>query len=146
MPKAICGSEDRKLIFGDIEIQCYVLEDETRVLSLRSLQSGIGMSEGGGKGGARKIPALMARLATKGIDNMDLDVRANNPLRFVTPVNPEKRLTCAFSVTKKPILKITLDRIGKVAVSKFALLRLRINFTLIGTELLKYISLCPMQN
>lgn len=86
LPKAICGSEDRKLQFGDIEIQCYVLEDETRVLSLRSLQSGIGMSEGGGKGGARKIPALMARLATKGINIMNLDVRANNPISFITPV------------------------------------------------------------
>ncbi len=37
------------------------------------------MSEGGGKGGARKIPSLMTRLANKGIDIMDLDVRANNP-------------------------------------------------------------------
>ncbi|MFC4624204.1 hypothetical protein ACFO1V_03010 [Daeguia caeni] len=87
LPKAICGSDDRKLQFGDIEIQCYVLEDETRVLSLRSLQSGIGMSEGGGKGGARKIPALMARLANKGMEINGLDVRANTPIRFVTPSN-----------------------------------------------------------
>lgn len=85
IPKAICGSEDRKIVFGDIEIQCYVLEDETRVLTLRTLQSGIGMSEGGGKGGARKIPALMARLKKKGIEIMDLDARANNPIRFLLP-------------------------------------------------------------
>lgn len=43
------------------------------------------MSEGGGKGGARKIPALMARLKEKGIEIMDLDVRANNPIRFILP-------------------------------------------------------------
>ncbi|MGX9993762.1 P63C domain-containing protein (plasmid) [Rhizobium sp. Z1P35] len=55
------------------------------MLSLRSLQSGIGMSEGGGKGGVRKIPALMARLAQSGIDIMGLDVRANEPTRFITP-------------------------------------------------------------
>ncbi len=85
LPKAICGTEDRKLILGDIEIQCYVLEDETRVLTLRTLQSGMGMSEGGGKGGARKIPALMARLREKGIEINNLDVRANNPLSFLTP-------------------------------------------------------------
>ncbi len=85
LPKAICGDENRKLVFGNIEIQCYVLEDETRVLTMRSFQSGIGMSEGGGKGGARKIPALMARLAGKGIDIMALDVRANSPIRFITP-------------------------------------------------------------
>lgn len=85
LPKAICGSDDRRLVIGDIEIQCYVLENEVRVLSLRTLQSGIGMSEGGGKGGARKIPALMARLAEKDIDIMGLDVRANDPIRFITP-------------------------------------------------------------
>lgn len=43
------------------------------------------MSEGGGKGGARKIPALMTRLASKGLEIMELDVRANNPIKFITP-------------------------------------------------------------
>lgn len=85
LPKAICGSDDKTITVGDIRIQCYVLEDETRVLSLRSLQSGIGMSEGGGKEGARKIPTLMRRLREKGIEISDLDVRANEPIRFVTP-------------------------------------------------------------
>lgn len=85
LPKTICGAEDKKIVFGDIEIQCYVLEGETRVLTLRTLQSGIGMSEGGGKGGARKIPALMARLKEKGLNIIDLDVRANNPIQFVSP-------------------------------------------------------------
>ena len=85
LPRAICGADDKKLVFGEIEIQCYVLEDETRVLTLRTLQSGIGMSEGGGKGGARKIPALMARLKNKGLNVIDLDVRANEPFKFIAP-------------------------------------------------------------
>ena len=87
LPKAICGSDDRRLVIGDIEIQCYVLENEVRVLSLRTLQSGIRHClRGAGKGvAARKIPALMARLAEKGINIMGLDVRANDPLRFLTP-------------------------------------------------------------
>ena len=68
-----------------LDVAGYVLENEVRVLSLRTLQSGIGMSEGGGKGGARKVPALMARLAEKGVDIMGLDVRANTPIRFLTP-------------------------------------------------------------
>lgn len=85
LPRAICGDEDKLLVIGSMEIQCFVLDDETRVLTLRTLQSGIGMSEGGGKGGARKIPALMARLAEKGLDIMNLDVRANNPIKFITP-------------------------------------------------------------
>lgn len=87
LPRTICGTEDKQIVIGNMQIQCYVLEDETRVLTMRTLQSGIGMSEGGGKGGARKIPALMARLKEKGINVMDLDVRANNPIRFITPSN-----------------------------------------------------------
>ena len=31
--KVIAGTVDHPLIIGDIEIPCYVLEDETRVLS-----------------------------------------------------------------------------------------------------------------
>lgn len=56
-----------------------------RVLSMRSLQSGIGMSEGGGKDGARKIPSLMLKLKEKGIEIMDLDVRADVPINFILP-------------------------------------------------------------
>ena len=37
------------------------------------------IEHGGGKGGVRKIPAIMARLAQKIIDVMGLDVRANDP-------------------------------------------------------------------
>ncbi|MCH8849734.1 MAG: P63C domain-containing protein [Chloroflexi bacterium] len=33
LPEAICGSPDRPLRIGDVSIQCYVLEDGTRVLS-----------------------------------------------------------------------------------------------------------------
>lgn len=85
LPKTICGDESKRILIGNIEIQCYVLEDETRLLTLRSLQASIGLSEGGGKGGARKIPTLMSRLKEKGINTMDLDMRANNPIRFITP-------------------------------------------------------------
>ena len=35
--KVIAGAPDRPLRIGDIEVQCYVLEDETRVLSQRGV-------------------------------------------------------------------------------------------------------------
>lgn len=38
-----------------------------------------------GKGGARKIPALMSILVEKGIDIKGLDVRANSQISFVMP-------------------------------------------------------------
>ena len=42
--KIIAGTPDRPLLIGDIEIPCYVLEDETRILSQRGMQLAIGMS------------------------------------------------------------------------------------------------------
>ncbi len=77
------GSPDHPLKIGDIEIPCYVLADETRVLSQRGLHAGLGISEGGGRGGARKISVLMGGLAEKGLNTRDLIARANSPIRFV---------------------------------------------------------------
>ena len=43
--KAIAGTPDNPLVINEIEIPCYVLEDETRVLSQRGFLSAIGRSE-----------------------------------------------------------------------------------------------------
>ena len=85
MLKAIAGAPDRPLTIGNVEIQCYVLEDETRVLSQRGLQSGLGMSEGGGKRGARRIASLLGHFGRKGSDIKDLTARANSPIEFQPP-------------------------------------------------------------
>lgn len=79
------GAIDRPLRIGEIEIPCYVLADGTRVLAQRGLQMGIGLSQGGGKTGARRIAELMAGLAEKGIDVRGLIARANSPIRFIPP-------------------------------------------------------------
>jgi hypothetical protein len=79
------GAPEKPLRIGDIEIPCYVLADGTRVLTQRGLQSGLGLSEGGGKDGARKLAVLMAHLDEKGIDTRDLVARANSPIRFIPP-------------------------------------------------------------
>ena len=44
--KVIAGAPDRPLIIGDIEIPCYVLEDETRVLVQNAMVSALGMARG----------------------------------------------------------------------------------------------------
>jgi hypothetical protein len=79
------GAIDRPLKIGDISVPCYVLADGTRVLTQRGLQSGIGLSEGGIGGGARKIAVLMDRLGKRGINTRDLAARANSPITFIPP-------------------------------------------------------------
>ena len=85
LPVATHGSADRPIRIGLIEIPCYVLPDETRVLALRGLYTALNISQGGGKGGVRRIAALMERLEKKGIQINDLSVRANSPIQFIPP-------------------------------------------------------------
>lgn len=42
MPEAVCGSVDKPLVIGDAEIECYVLEDGTRVLTQASFLEALG--------------------------------------------------------------------------------------------------------
>lgn len=81
--KITYGSPDRPLTIGAIEIPCYVLEDTTRVLSQRGLQTGIGMStSGGSRIGEQRIATFLDSIAKKSIQNKDLTMRIRNPLRF----------------------------------------------------------------
>src|ERR1700687_2138745 len=57
--QATHGSDDHPLRIGDIEIPCYVLEDDTRVLSQRGLQGGLGMSLGGGRAGEQRLGGFL---------------------------------------------------------------------------------------
>ena len=79
------GSEDHPLTVGDIKIPCYVLDDETRVLSQRGLQTGIGMSISGGSFGEQRMAGFIDGLSQKGVDVKDLALRIRNPIRFKLP-------------------------------------------------------------
>ena len=85
LPRATHGSPDKPIRIGTAEIQCYVLPNETRVLSQTGLQLALGMSTGGGQGGARKISALMEKLQLKGIIINNLVARVSLPIRFIPP-------------------------------------------------------------
>ena len=89
LPIATHGSSDHPLKIGDIEIPCYVLENEMRVLSQRGLQTGIGMSAGGSKTGEQRMVVFLGSLAEKSKDNNNISVRARelservkNPIQF----------------------------------------------------------------
>jgi len=85
--KTIAGAADRPLKIGDIEIPCYVLEDETRVLSQRGLQSGVGLGTGGSKQkvGAPRMAEFIGSLERKGIDTKELTARLSSPIEFQPP-------------------------------------------------------------
>ena len=60
--KIIAGEPDQPLVIGDMEIPCYVLEDETRVLSQGGFLQAIGRSrtpKAGTGGGVDDLPAFL---------------------------------------------------------------------------------------
>jgi len=84
-PKAIYGSPDRPLKIGDHEIQCYVLEDETRVLVREQLTKSLGMSVGGGKTGLHRLGDFVSGNRMKPVISKELAERIQSPIKFRVP-------------------------------------------------------------
>ena len=85
--KVIAGTPDRPLIIEDIEITCYVLEDETRVLSQSGMFSSLGLARRGlvpTPGGAQ-MPRFAASKAINPFISTDLMVGLTNPVLFRPP-------------------------------------------------------------
>ena len=78
----IAGTPDHPLVIGDIEIPCYVLEDETRVFSSRGLTGAVGLNPDAGY----RIPELMASKALKPFKNSALVSAIESPILFKNPV------------------------------------------------------------
>jgi hypothetical protein len=83
--KATYGSADRPLKIGEVEIPCYVLEDETRVLSQRGLIGGLGMVLGSTTSGDNKLTVLANNLLEKSLISNELAMIVKNPIQFKPP-------------------------------------------------------------
>jgi hypothetical protein len=84
--QATHGAADHPLRIGDIEIPCYVLEGEERVLSLGGMVRAMGMSIGsaGGRQGDR-IYQFATQKSILPFVSRDLISRMENPIRFRAP-------------------------------------------------------------
>lgn len=87
--KVIAGASDKPLVIGDIEIPCYVLEDETRVLTQSGMFAALGLARRGlvpVEGGAR-LPRFAASKAINPFIPNDLRYGLENPIPIA--VGPE---------------------------------------------------------
>jgi hypothetical protein len=89
-PMAICGAPDRPLRIGEIEIPCFVLEDERRVLVQSGMLVGLNMKQGtaasrgeGGRGD--RLTKFIDTKAVKPFVSNELRNMIMNPIRFRTP-------------------------------------------------------------
>ena len=84
--EVIAGTPDRPLVIGDIEIQCYVLEDETRVLSQGGFLTALGRSRTpkagtGGMANVDKLPFFLRAEQLKPYVSKGLR-KSTNPVIF----------------------------------------------------------------
>ena len=85
--KIIAGAPDRPLIIGEIEIPCYVLEDETRVLTQTGIIFGLGITRGPSitlDGGAQLPRFAASKALAPHIIGETMDA-LKSPIRFVPP-------------------------------------------------------------
>jgi len=80
--KATHGSEDHPLRIGDVEIPCYVLEDGTRVLSLRGVLGGLSMSLGSAPKGEDRLTTFARGKAISPFVTSELMAMIESPIRF----------------------------------------------------------------
>ena len=81
--KVIAGAPDRPLVIGDVEIPCYVLEDETRVLAQRGMVSGLGMARGGSShGGGDRLAHFVRQKTLSPFISDDIRAVTLNPIKF----------------------------------------------------------------
>ena len=82
--KALWGSPDRPLKIGDLEIPAYVLENGTRVLSGRGMQTALQLGQSHGS----KLKGLLRSKNIKPHITNELAMALDAPLRFVRPGTP----------------------------------------------------------
>ena len=82
--KVVAGAPDKPLKIGEVEISCYVLEDETRVLSNRGLVSGLGISWASSisKEGGARLPRFAASKSLEPHITEETRVALTNPILF----------------------------------------------------------------
>lgn len=88
LPRAVFGSQDQPLKIGDIELPCYVLDDERRVLTASGVQFGMAIAQGGSmKRGLSRLELFTSGKIISPFISSELRDRVQNPILFRTPAN-----------------------------------------------------------
>lgn len=84
--QALYGSPDNPLRIGDVEIPCYVIEGERRVLVQRGIVSALGMARGGSANtGGDRLAKFTAGKTLSPYVSAELLAGTADPIKFLTP-------------------------------------------------------------
>lgn len=87
LPQAVCGSPDRPLRIGEVEIECYVLEDGTRVLTQASFLRSLGRHPKANvrrEGSGAQVPAIIQGRSISPYVTSEM-IEKSRPRSFFTP-------------------------------------------------------------
>jgi hypothetical protein len=88
LPRAIYGSSESPLKIGDIDLPCYVLDDERRVLTASGVQFGMAIAQGGSmKRGLSRLELFVSGKIISPFISNELRDRVQTPILFRTPAN-----------------------------------------------------------
>jgi len=86
IPKATHGDPSRPLRVGGLEIPCYVLEDNRRVLIQRGMMDSLHMAQGtAGRGPGDRLAKFVRSKALESFVSEELSQVINNPIKLRTP-------------------------------------------------------------
>lgn len=86
LPRALYGDEEHPLVIGEMEIPCFVLDDERRVLITGGMQDALKMARGGSMvRGMNRFELFASRKGISPYVPNDLIDRIRNPIIFLTP-------------------------------------------------------------
>ena len=86
VPEVFMGSPEKPVMIGGTEIQCYVLDDETRVLTQASFLEAIGRHRKANvrdEGGEERLPAILQGKAINPFISQEL-IEKSRPIQFRT--------------------------------------------------------------
>jgi P63C domain len=82
-PKAVFGQQDKPIKIADIEVPCYVLDDNRRVITMTGMLDTLSMARGGAMvKGMNRLELFVSRDRIKPFISQELHERIQKPIQF----------------------------------------------------------------
>ena len=83
LPKAVSGGDTRPIRIADIEVPCYVLDDDRRVIATNGMLDTLSMARGGAmRGGMSRLELFVSGKLIKPFISDSLFERVKSPIKF----------------------------------------------------------------
>lgn len=83
LPKAVSGGDDTPIRIADIEVPCFVLDDDRRVIVTNGMLDTLAIARGGSmKGGMSRLELFVSGKLIKPFISNDLLARVQSPIKF----------------------------------------------------------------